>query len=353
MEQNKFLVCVRCMTFNHAPYIVDAMNGFAMQQTSFPFVCCILDDASTDGEPEVIRQYLQDNFDLEDKTVVRNEETDDYVLTFARHKTNVNCFFAVFFLKYNHYKIKSKLPYIAEWNENAKYVALCEGDDYWIHLQKLQMQYDFMESHENYSCCYTKYKAFSQSKNKMVRIGGLNYKNIYEMLWKDVIIATCTFFYRNKCLEGYVDFIKEESRNWLMGDKPLFFYLGHKGFTKLLGVVSSVYRVLPESASHSSNLELQLTRAQNTIDIYMFFANRFFPNDIVLKKQIEGGLLYRQYVVYIIANVPLPQELRNTILHYKGKYLKLHFIKLFIVFPWFGRCLYSLKRKINVWVRIL
>lgn len=79
-KQYKWMVCTRCVTFNQAPYIEDAMNGFTMQQTTFPFVCTIIDDASTDGEPQVIRQYLQEHFDLEDKSVVRNEETDDYVL---------------------------------------------------------------------------------------------------------------------------------------------------------------------------------------------------------------------------------------------------------------------------------
>ena len=101
-EQEKYdwMVYVSCMTFNHAPYIVDAMNGFTMQNTDFPFVCAIVDDASTDGEQEVIKNYLNEHFDLEDKVVARHEETDDYVLTFARHKTNLNCYFAVSGLQY-------------------------------------------------------------------------------------------------------------------------------------------------------------------------------------------------------------------------------------------------------------
>ena len=65
MEQMDFLVCARCFTYNHAPYIEDAMNGFCMQQTHFPYVCVIVDDASTDGESEVIKNYLQTHFDLD------------------------------------------------------------------------------------------------------------------------------------------------------------------------------------------------------------------------------------------------------------------------------------------------
>ena len=146
-----FKVRVECMTFNQAPYIEDSMNGFTMQQTDFPFVCTIIDDASTDGEQDVIHKYLQDNFDLENKSVVRNEETDDYVLCFAQHKSNKNCFFAVLYLKYNHYSIKkSKRPYIENWS-NTKYIAFCEGDDYWISVAKLQKQVDFLDEQPHYS----------------------------------------------------------------------------------------------------------------------------------------------------------------------------------------------------------
>ncbi len=157
IERPKFMVRVSCSTYNQVNYIIDAMNGFTMQQTNFPFVCTIVDDASTDGEQEVIRQYLEENFDMEDKSVVRNEENDDYVLSFARHKSNINCYFAVLFLKFNHYSnpvLKShRFRYISEWHSSSKYIALCEGDDYWTHPKKLQMQYDALEAHpENHIC---------------------------------------------------------------------------------------------------------------------------------------------------------------------------------------------------------
>ena len=100
-SQLKYKVCVWCNTYNQTSYIKDTMDGFCMQQTSFPFVCLIMDDASTDGEPEVIKQYLNDHFDTE-----WTKETDDYHLTLARHQENKNCYFAVYLLKYNHYSIK-------------------------------------------------------------------------------------------------------------------------------------------------------------------------------------------------------------------------------------------------------
>ena len=55
---------ITCATYNHASYIEDAMNGFCMQKTNFPFLAIIFDDASTDSEADVIRKYLNDHFEM-------------------------------------------------------------------------------------------------------------------------------------------------------------------------------------------------------------------------------------------------------------------------------------------------
>ena len=115
MEYPKFKVTVSCMTYNQSKYITDAMNGFTMQQTSFPFVCTIVDDASTDGEQDVIRKYVEENFDFSEDSVAFHKETDYAHITYAQHKTNKNCYFAVLYLKENHHSQKKpKLPYLEE-----------------------------------------------------------------------------------------------------------------------------------------------------------------------------------------------------------------------------------------------
>lgn len=166
---DKFLVCVRCFTFNHAPYIKDALDGFCMQETNFPFVCTIVDDASTDGEQEVIRNYLEEHFDMENNAIARKEETNDYFLAYARHKTNINCYFVVVYLKYNHNgtsEMKNrKFQYISEWLHSVKYIALCEGDDYWINPHKLQIQIGYLENHEDCGMCYTRFDIFLSDEN--------------------------------------------------------------------------------------------------------------------------------------------------------------------------------------------
>jgi glycosyltransferase involved in cell wall biosynthesis len=130
------------------------MDSFCQQQTQFPFVCLIMDDASTDGEPEVIKQYLHDYFDTE-----WTKETDEYHLTLARHKINKNCYFAAYMLKYNHYRInKPRLNYYREVTSEPDYVALCEGDDYWTDEHKLQKQADALDANPQATLVYTNFQ---------------------------------------------------------------------------------------------------------------------------------------------------------------------------------------------------
>lgn len=240
-----FMVCVKCATFNHAPYIEDAMNGFCMQQTTFPFVCTIIDDASTDGELEVIHNYIQEHFDLEDKSVVKTEETEDYIYCYARHKTNRNCFFAVYFLKYNHYSIKKpKAPYIQEWTHKVKHISLCEGDDYWIDPQKLQKQVDFLESHPDCTMTCCRAKLYSDRQQKYVG-ERFCYNNNQFVISKEIIergglyINTCSILYKREVIDNYPDYCLKCA----VGDYPLQIMCAMKGRVYYFNDIMCVYRV--------------------------------------------------------------------------------------------------------------
>lgn len=236
----RFLVRVSCKTFNHASFIEDAMNGFSMQETSFPFVCTIVDDASTDGEPEVIRQYLQEHFNLEDKLIARNEETDDFVLTFAQHKTNKNCFFAVYFLKYNHYSIKrSKRQYLTEWNR-TKYIARCEGDDYWIDKTKLQKQVRFLEEHPQICMCNHAYNIVSYSKKQKATVRSLPDDGLLDtglVIENKQGSQTATFLYRSS-----INDMPSFFYDLRVGDYPLRVFAAISGGVYYMNDVMSCYR---------------------------------------------------------------------------------------------------------------
>ena len=277
-EQINFMVHVSCMTFNHVSFIENTMTGFTIQRTDFPFVCVIVDDASTDGEPEVIRNYMTRNFNLEDKSLVRNEETDDYTMTFAQHKTNKSCYFAVYYLKYNHYSIKkSKELYYPEYYNNAKYLAICEGDDYWIHPKKLQMQVDFLETHADYSMCHGDAEFFVFEKNwNKGRVGRVQSKaKSFDSTDKYIMfnriltgdypgIVTCTALVR---MDFYNNVIPND-RSFMMGDKPLWLDMSQMGRIKYFDNVFGVYVKHQGSATRTPKTRKYFTLNAHEMKIY-------------------------------------------------------------------------------------
>lgn len=117
-----YKVLIKCMTYNQEEYIEDALKGFVRQKTDFPFCALVVDDCSTDGTAEIIKQYEQDYPDI----------------------------IKGIYLPVNMYGNPEKQNYIKPWEERAQYIACCEGDDYWIDDYKLQRQVDFLDTHPEY-----------------------------------------------------------------------------------------------------------------------------------------------------------------------------------------------------------
>ena len=196
-----YKVCVRCATFNHASYIATTLGGVCMQQTDFPFVCVVIDDASHDGEQEVIVRYFNDHF-----VVSETSETDAYRQMVGRHKENPNCHFVVFLLKYNHYsKGEMPLKYSDPWRDQARYVAMCEGDDYWTDANKLQRQVDTLDSNPKAMLVYTGFRVVDSegkplSKPLIESFPGRSHSgdNLPTLLRYGNYVMTLTTMYRNE-----------------------------------------------------------------------------------------------------------------------------------------------------------
>ena len=130
------LVSICCITYNHAPFIKKCLEGFLMQETSFPVEILIHDDASVDGTDEIIKEYADKYPDL----IFPLYETENQ---YSQGKHNEIDF-------YNYRRAR------------GKYIAYCEGDDYWTDPLKLQKQVDFMESHPDYSVCFHRCKYYDE-----------------------------------------------------------------------------------------------------------------------------------------------------------------------------------------------
>lgn len=279
-EESNYMVRVSCMTYNQVNYITDTMNGFVMQKTDFPFVCTIMDDASTDGEQEVIKEYVHEHFDLQDSSVSYEKDTDYGHVTFAQNKTNKSCFFAVIYLKENHYRQrKSRVAYLTEWMD-TKYIALCEGDDYWTDPLKLQKQVAFLEEHKDYSMCFHRVNVICEEKEQWIfsDLEERDYsgREIYDK-W---LVPTCSVMYRAG--EPF-----ETNPAILYGDIFLFLQLAERGKLRCMGFTGGVYRRHHGSVSCGYSL-------QSCIKLYnqYKFMERRFPDvrDISRREQEEQGL---------------------------------------------------------------
>ena len=121
------LVSISCITFNHGPYLRQALDSFLMQKTSFPFEIVIHDDCSTDDTVDIIKEYTERYPDIMQPMY---EEENQYSMGISNISGTYN------------------FP-----RARGRYIAMCEGDDYWSDADKLQKQFDYMEEHPECALC--------------------------------------------------------------------------------------------------------------------------------------------------------------------------------------------------------
>lgn len=276
-------VLVRCFTYNQSKYIEDALNGFAMQQTNFPFVCLVMDDCSTDGEQEVIKAWMQRECDMEKSEVI---EIPTSVVFIVPHKTNTSCSFAFYLLKQNLYKYNNiKADLVRPWRRLSNYEALCEGDDYWIDNTKLQKQVDYLDANPKCGLVYTKTNILDTDQEKITGTIGSAYFSKREIYTTNKI-ATLTVCFKTGCVLDYAKEVPYETRSqWLMGDYPLWLYISEKYDIQFIDKVTAVYRANRGSASRPDSIEKKLRFIGNTKEIQLYFASRTQKEE--LERQIE------------------------------------------------------------------
>lgn len=304
MEYPKFKVCVRCFTFNQAKYIEDAMNGFVMQQTGFPFVCCIVDDASTDGEQDVIKKYMDMHFDNSPTSVSFEKETDYADVLYAQHKVNKNCYFAIILLKENHYsQNKTKMQYLKEWRNICEYEAICEGDDYWIESNKLQEQVNYMQNNIGCSLCHTGFSFLQDVTGHLIPYiqNGNTDKEIIQRILNgnEYRVQTCTVMYRikdyNKVVES--DDFLYKSDYFLMGDTQLWIGLLLLGKIHLIKQNMAIYRINDGSSCRQNNIKQRFRFSLSCAELRLYIAQH-----INLDKRLVKNFkwdYYKQLIKYV------------------------------------------------------
>jgi len=303
------LVSISCITYNHEKYIEDALQGFLSQETDFPFEILIHDDASTDRTVNILREY-EVKYPKLIKPIYQKE---------------------------NQYSRGIKISATYQYPRAlGKYIAMCEGDDYWIDPYKLQKQVDFLEANPDYGMTYSKVIYFIQKKNKYDHYFGGDKETFEELLFGNSV-PTLTACFRLDLFQEYQQDIKPETRNWLMGDYPMWLYFAQKNKIKYENRVTGVYRVLVNSASHSTDTRKEIDFKKNYIDIADFFCDKYCKRNATARQKFDLYYAWMLFRIWTKWHTPkAKQQIMDRILNKKGdKSLKLKLIQFTFSFPIF------------------
>ena len=215
-----------------------------MQKCNFNFDIVVGEDCSTDKSREILLEY-------------QNRYPGKFKLLL--HENNIGA-------------ANNQLEVFK--NCKGKYIAMCEGDDYWIDPLKLQKQVDFLDANPDYGMVHTKYKIFLELENKEVSIS--TPKDNYNSFFKSILlgnyaIGTLTVCFRKEIYLGYLEEIFQHSKEWLLGDLPLWLYISQNSKINYIDEVTSVYRVLEESASNTLIIEKKISFEKSINEIRFFF----------------------------------------------------------------------------------
>ena len=268
------LVSICSVTYNHAPYIRQCLDGLVMQKTNFPYEILIHDDCSTDGTTEIVKEYAQR---YPDKIVPLLENENQY------------------------WKVPSILFCLLFPKVRGKYIAFNDGDDYWIDENKLQMQIDFLEKYPEYGMCYTTAKKFIQTENKFTHDpAGELFIDFEDLLKRGNNIPILTCVTRTELVQKYLKEINPTSKNWLADDYPLLLWLSKNSQIYFFDRITAVYRILEKSASHDTNPDNTFLFDKSMYEIREFYSKLSGIkiedfNEIRLKRDLYLKQLVRKY----------------------------------------------------------
>lgn len=244
----KPLLSICCITYNHVSYIRDCIHGFLLQKTDFPIEILIFDDASTDGTQEIVKEYSSKYLNI---------------ITFLQSENQ--------WQKQNYGLINYLFP-----ASKGKYIAICEGDDYWTDPFKLQKQVDFLEKNRDYVMCYHEVKIL---ENQVLRDDILNCKNIlnnssyYDLLCFGKYMQTCSVVFRNTIPPFPLNKVKN------INDYILWFWVSQFGNVYRIDQAMAVYRFGSGIWSVKSSFDKRLDSLNALVEAKKIVKDK---NDIVI-----------------------------------------------------------------------
>ena len=285
-DTRPLMVTIRCITYNHEPYIRQCLEGFVMQETNFRFEAIVHDDASTDGTAAIVREFAEKYPDII-KPIFETENQ------YSKHD--------------------GSLRRIMDEHTHGKYVAFCEGDDYWTDSLKLQKQVDYMERHPQYLMCYGKCRYYYEKNDMLSKYTYGGDSVTFEQLLCGNTIPTLTVLYKKEIESRYQEEIIPCSKHWKMGDYPRWLYIAHKGKIGFMQDEFGVYRILQNSASHCLDEKKSEDFIRGTFEIAKFYAEYFkvphlYDENYLLKALFSSAIQFgnRNKAKYLYRKIKKP-----------------------------------------------
>lgn len=273
-------VSILCLAYNHEKYIGDAIEGFLMQKTTFPIEIIINEDASTDDTARIIKEY--------------EERYPDIIRPIYHTKNQYSLGINI--------NDKFMVPLA-----RGKYIALCDGDDYWTDANKLQNQYDAMEANPSCHMCLHKVRELNLSSGKSntfiprneIRTGILSSYDFFVELGKSNFFnEVCYFFRREDYAEyqhNYPNFAKASMKT-KTDDTPMLLYFGQLGDVYYYNEDMAIYRHFvsgswSDSFSNASNEQIiaWCSSGQEMYTLFNEFTNQKYA------KPLERKLKFIRY----------------------------------------------------------
>lgn len=271
------LLVINCITYNHAPYLAQCLEGFVMQKTNFPFVALVHDDASLDGTAEILREYA--------------EKYPDIIKPICDPT--------------NRYSDKSLDLIMNEWINayEPKYIAMCEGDDYWIDSLKLQKQVDFLETNSGYGMCYTNFDIQFQDSGRVIKNVAKTLPSRYPMVYESLkeyikskgYVAPMSWVIRSSLIESY-----EPIQNACDGTYCMFAHYMNASKVHYLKDVTCVYRVLKNSASRSESQVVEYKRRNDLLNLQLILLAKYGYYDE--EKEYCINSFYKENILFFAEN---------------------------------------------------
>lgn len=221
----KPLVSICCLTYNHEPYLRQCLEGFMIQKTNFPFEVLIHDDASTDRTAEIIREY-----ELKYPNII-----------------------IPIYQAENKYSKGVGVTRVYQFpRARGKYIAMCEGDDYWIDPYKLQKQVDFLEEHTDFSATGHQTEVIFENDpdEKELFSSCRNHTNTKKKVIQSNVFHTSSIVFRRQALMKY-DLLNSKT----LVEHALFILIAQSGKFYYFNETMSVYRKHNSSISGTSTPE--------------------------------------------------------------------------------------------------